>query len=260
MSCRLRCDLSQSTEMKLGLPVFSFIAVFICSVQVKAQYSKEDSIIYQNALTHTLAVYYDRLGDQSPIYNGSLYQGIDYTFQKGFPYFLLEKIGKGSIEYDNVFYPNLSLIYEDYRQNIVVIDQAFQLKLVNEKIRSFTIDDHHFEYMPLDSLNKGLPAVGFYEVLYAGKSKVLKYTTKKIREILSVSEGLRRYMDESNDYYIRSWNSYTIVNTRHEFLNFVSDHKKEVQRFIRKNDLSYKSDQDNTLKKAAAYYDQIANP
>lgn len=260
MSCWLSCDLSQSTEMKLGLPVFSFFAILIYSGQASAQYAKEDSILYQNALSHTLTVYYDRLGDQAPIYNGSLYRGIEYTFEKGSPYFLLGKTGKGSIVYDNINYPNLSMIYEDYRQNLVVIDQAFQLQLVNEKIRSFTIEGHYFEYVLLDSLNKGLPAAGFYEVLYAGKSKVLKFTTKKIRETLSTSEGLRRYMDESSDYYIRSWNSYTLVNNRHEFLNFVSDHKKDVQRFIRKNDLSYKSDTDNTLTKAAAYYDQIANP
>ncbi len=246
--------------MKLGLRAFSFVAILIFSGQASAQYAKEDSLLYQNALAHTLTVYYDRLGDQAPIYNGSLYRGIEFTFQKGSPYFLLEKTGKGSIVYDNINYPNLNIIYEDYRQNLVVIDQAFQLQLVNEKIRSFTINDHHFEYVSLDSLNKGLPVAGFYEVLYSGKSKVLKHTTKKIREILTTSEGLRRYMDESDDYYIRSWNSYTLVNSRHAFLNFVSDHKKEVQKFIRKNDLSYKSDTDNTLAKAAAYYDQIANP
>jgi hypothetical protein len=246
--------------MKFGLPTFSFMTVFICSGQASAQFTKEDSIIYQNAYSHTLAVYYNRLGDQSPLYNGSLYRGIDYTFQKGSPYFLLEKAGYGSVVYDNINYPNLNIIYEDYRQNLVVIDQAFQLQLVTEKVRSFVINNHHFEYVLLDSLNRGLPASGFYEVIYSGKSKVLKYTTKKIREILSVPEGLHRFMDESNDYYIQSRNSYTLVNTKHEFLKFVNKHKKEVQSFIRKNELNYKSDKDNTLTKAAAYYDQIVNP
>jgi hypothetical protein len=245
--------------MKLGLSAFWLLTIVLFSSRTSAQSQQEDSIFYQSALARTTSVYYNQLGDQSPIYNGSLYPDLGYTFQKGTPFFLIEKTGKGSVVYDDILYPNLSIFYEDYRQYLVVIDQAFQLKLVNERISAFTIADHHFVHMYMDSLTKGLPSAGFYEVIYSGKSQVLKHTNKKLREILSVSEGLSRYMDEFDDYYIRSWNTYVLVKSKHEFLNFVGDHKKEVQRFIRKNKLNYRTDKDNTLKLAAAYYDQIAN-
>ncbi|HEY4935935.1 MAG TPA: hypothetical protein VII44_05110 [Puia sp.] len=245
--------------MKFGLPALNLLTVFLFSYPASAQSQQEDSIFYQSALAHTTSLYFDQVGDQSRLFNGSLYQGLDLTFQVGSPFFLTDKATKGTVVYDSIPYPNLSIFYEDYRQYLVVLDQAFQLKLVNERVSSFTIAGHHFIYLFLDSLNKGIPSAGFYEVLYPGRSKLLKLTYKKIRETLSVYDGLKRYMDETDNYYIWRLNSYVPVNTKRELLNFRYDHKKEIQRFIRKNKLDYRNDKDNTLIRVAAYYDQIAN-
>jgi hypothetical protein len=245
--------------MKFGLPALLLLNVLLFTIPASAQSRQEDSIFYQSSLAHTTSLYFDQVGDQSRLFNGSLYPGFDLTFQKGSAYFLTDKATKGSVVYDNIPYPNLSIFYEDYRQYLVVMDQAYQLKLVNERVSSFTLAGHHFFYLFLDSLNRGLPSEGFYEVLYSGKSKLLKHTTKKVREIISVSEGLRRYMDEFDDYYIWRLNSYVPVNSKRELLNIMYDHKKDIQRFIRKSDLDLKNDKDNALAQVAAYFDKIAN-
>jgi len=245
--------------MKFGLPAIYLLIILLFTIPATAQSRQEDSIFYQSALTHSISLYFDQVGDQSRLFNGSLYPGFDLTFQTGSAYFLTDKATKGSIVYDNIPYPNLSIFYEDYRQYLVVMDQAYQLKLVNERVSSFTIAGHHFIYMFLDSLNRGIPSEGFYEVLYTGRSKLLKHTTKKVREIISVSEGLRRYMDETNDYYIWRLNSYVAVSTKRELLDYMYDHKKDVQRFIRKNKLDYRNDKENTLIQVAGYFDKIAN-
>jgi len=245
--------------MKFGLPALYLFTILLFTIPATAQSRQEDSIFYQSALTHTISLYFDQVGDQSRLFNGSLYPGFDLTFQTGSAYFLTDKATKGSVVYDNIPYPNLSIFYEDYRQYLVVMDQAYKLKLVNERVSSFTIAGHHFIYLFLDSLNRGIPSEGFYEVLYTGRSKLLKYTSKKVREIISVSEGLRRYMDETNNYYIWRLNSYVVVNSKRELLNILYDHKKDIQRFIRKNDLDLKNDKDNALAQVAAYIDKIAN-
>ena len=94
--------------------------------------------------------------------------------------------------------------------------------------------------------------------IFISKAEI-KHTTKKVREIISVSEGLRRYMDETNDYYIWRLNSYVPVNSKRELLKIMYDHKKDIQKFIRKNDLDLKDDKDNALTQVAAYFDKIAN-
>jgi hypothetical protein len=246
-------------KMRFGLPAASLLICYLFSNPASAQSQQKDSVFYQSAVANTLSVYFNQLGDQSQIYNGSLYPELDLNFREGSPYFLGQKINAGSVSYDSIFYPNLSLIYDDYRQFVVAIDQSFMLKLINERISSFTIADHHFDRISTDSLTRGISVAGFYEVLYNGRSRLLKHTNKTIREVLSSSEGIIRYMDESNDYYIKRGEAYFHVTSKKELLNFVGDHKKEVQRFIRKNKLNYRRDKDKTLIQVTAYYDQIAN-
>jgi hypothetical protein len=244
--------------MKFGLLSICLLTASLFSNNASAQSQQEDSVFYQTAVGHTISVYFDQLGDQSRLFNGSLYAGIDLTFEKGSPFFISDKASSGSVVYDSIFYPNLAIFYEDYRQILVVVDHAFPLRLVNEKVSAFNIADHHFEYVFSD-LNQGIPKSDFYEVLYNGRSRLLKHTSKKIREVLSSSEGLRRYMDEFDDYYIKGRVSYFKISSKRELFNFAGDHKKEIQRFIRKNKLDLKNDKDNTLSQVAAFYDQIAN-
>jgi hypothetical protein len=246
--------------MKFGLPALFFFIAFLQSDDSSAQLQQEDSNFYQTALAKTLAVYYHQLGDQSQIFNGIIYSGYDHSFQKGSPYFLSDKPLPGSVVYDKVSYPDLMLSFDQFNQVVVMEDQAYRLKLINERISSFEIAGFSFILKYADSANRGIPSKGFYEILYdGGPSQLLKRTTKEQRESLVASVGVLYYMDEFDNYYIRHKNTYFPVNTKSQLLEVMGDHKKEVQRFIRKNKLNYRTDKDNTLKQVAAYYDQLAS-
>lgn len=245
--------------MELRLPGVFILVIFFSRIPVCAQSRVDDSIFYRSAITNTIALYYSQLGDQSPIFNGSLYPPLPYTFREGSPFFLSEKSMLGSVVYDGVLYSDLSLKYEDFRQYLVSIDQAYQLLLINQKIGSFTIAGHHFENVHLDSLHRGISSAGFYEVLYAGPSRVLKRTYKKLNETLTVSEGVLRAMDVTEDYYIKNGNVFGTVNTKSELLTRMKNHRKEVQRYMSKNKLNFRKDKDNTLTLTSAYFDQLAD-
>ncbi len=95
--------------MKSGLPAVILLAILFYSPQASGQSIQEDSILDQIALDHTLAAYYAQLGDQSPIYNGSLYRGYDVTFREGSPYFLGDKATPGgSVVYDSMLFTNVT--------------------------------------------------------------------------------------------------------------------------------------------------------
>jgi hypothetical protein len=246
-------------EMKLGLPVFCLLhVIFFQFSHAAAQSQREDSIFYQLAFNHTVTVYYDQLGDQSRIFNGTKYPDFEYKFQKGSPFFLSENPLPGSVVYDSVYYPDLSVFFDDYRQYLVVVDQFFKLKLINEKVSSFQIGDHHFVRFPI-SKNNGLPYSGYYEVIYSGRSRVLKRIVKNYREQLSIPEGITRILDEQVHYFIKRGEIFEPVNSKRELLNFMNDHRKDVQKFIRKKGLSYHEDMENILIQAASYYDQLDN-
>jgi hypothetical protein len=253
-----RTGLSENgSEMKFGLPVFSLLPViFFQFNHAAAQSQREDSIFYQLAFNNTVTVYYDQLGDQSRIFNGTKYPEFEYKFQNGSPFFLSENPLPGSVVYDSVYYPGLSVLFDDYRQYLVIVDQFFKLKLINEKVSSFQIGDHHFVRFP-ENKNNGLPYAGYYEVIYSGHSQVLKHVVKKYREQLSIPEGVTRILDEQVFYYIKRGEHFEPVNSKRELLKSMEDHRKDVQKYIRKKGLSYHDDLENILIQAASYYDQI---
>jgi hypothetical protein len=244
--------------MKFALPAVFLSVFFFLSGGASAQSQQEDSIFYQAALSHTISVYYSQLGDQSQLYNGSLYPGYDFKFREGSPYFLTDKFTGGSVVYDGILFDSLSLLYDDLKRVLVSKSDGFVLQFVSERISEFTVSGHHFVRLKADSTNQGLSETGFYEILYPGRSRVLKETFKKTREVPSIYEGLLHYVDETTDYFIRTANGYKPANSKGEILQVFKDHKKEVQQYMKKNKLKFRSDKENTLIEVAGYYDQIA--
>jgi|SRR5450432_319210 len=245
--------------MKTGLLAVTLLVFLLHSNSVSAQLHDEDSISYQSALSHTLSVYYNQLGDQSPLYNGSLYTNYKIVFREGSPYFLNDKYQNGSILYDGVLFKDIPLLYDDLRRLIVTKNQAFQLQLINELIGSFTISDHHFIYLSFDSLNKGNLITGFYELLYSGHTQILKLTSKKTKEILEANEGVINLIDTHYTYFIKIGNTYTVVKSKNEVIDLLTKHKKEIQHFIKKNKLKFSDDSENSLIMIAGFYDQLEN-
>lgn len=245
--------------MKKGLWVFLPLTIGLFSHAASAQTKLQDSLIFQTALSNTLAFYYSQLGDQSPLYNGSRFIPTGFEFRTGTPYFLSEQFDSGSVIYDGINFKHLPLLYEDLRQRLVTKIDNYPLQLVNPRIRSFVISGHSFIRLAADSLNPGIPRTGFYELLYPGPSSVLKETFKEIIDLASMEENaIIHFVEESHDYYIKSGNTYQRVKSKSELSEILHPYQKEIRRFMKKNKLNFRKDKENTLIQVAGYYDQIA--
>jgi len=243
--------------MKFRLFSALLVTFFSAIWDVRGQMGSLDSLSYQSAREHTLAVYYNQLKDQSPLLNGSLYAEYEFTFREGSPYFLTEKFTAGSVVYNGVLYNGIPLLYDDLRGLLISKNQVIWLQLINRRVDAFSIANHYFVRFEANSSQNGLPATGYYEVLYAGRSQILKQSFKKIREVLAGNEGVVRFVDETDDYYIKTGNTYQRVKSKSELLDILADHQKELQRMIKKNKLNFRKDKENAMVQSAEYYDQI---
>ena len=106
--------------------------------------------------------------------------------------------------------------------------------------------------------NPGIAVTGFYEILYAGRSEVLKITNKNIQEQASITEGMIHFIESSDLYYMKSGNQYIRIKSKNEMLAVFRGYEKEVQKYLKKNKLNFRKDTNHTLIQAAGYYDQIA--
>lgn len=243
--------------MKFALICVIFLISIFLPVVAKTQSNSDDSSAYQAAVANTISVYFNQIGDQSGLYNGRLYARYNFPFAIGSPYFLSGDFNDGSIIYSGVLYTHIPILFDELRAQVVTRDHGYGLQLVNERISEFSLLGHHIIRVVGDSLNVNSLSTGFYDLLYSGKSEVLSKTRMNMQEKLTNTEILRIIVTHE-DYLIRIGINYQSVNSKRELLDIMSDHKKQIQQFMRKNRLRYRRDTENTLIKTAAFYDQLS--
>jgi hypothetical protein len=238
--------------------VFSLIVLTIVH-PTNAQTAKEDSIFYQAALSNTISIYKKQLGDQSPLYNGSRYSPPGFIFRTGSPYFISDSFDLGSVVYDDILFDSVYLMYEDMRELLVSRNNNYLLQLVNQRVSSFIISGHPFIRLTEESLHPDIPKTGYYEILYQGRSQLLKKTFKTIIEEPSVYENtVIRHIEETENFYVRIGGSYHRVKSKAELLTLMHDHQKQIQKYIKKTKLNFRKNRENLLILTAEYYDQIS--
>jgi len=209
---------------------------------------------YKNAV----AFYNQSLARELHLFNGRENRPYTHKFRTGTPYFLTDNWSKGSIDYDGKLYENVSLMYDVARDEVVYLyfDEMSSIQIEKEKVSAFSVMGHHFIHITPDSLGSMVP--GFYDELYNGKLSLLVRRTKNIQEFLNQS-GEEFEVFSKDHYFIKKRNEYFPVSSKRSFLNNLSDKKKELQQYIRRNKFSFKKDIENAMTKSLAYYDQLIN-
>jgi hypothetical protein len=220
-----------------------------------------------DSLDHTRAAYanvetnfYKAIGSKSRLYDGP-----EYTFYnpaiKGNAYFMDDFSWEpGSVDYDGYQYKNITLLYDMYKDQVVVLVYKSYLtfSLLPDKVKSFDLLDHHFVHIKKDTLNSTSVRSGYYDQLYGGKIQVLARRTKSIQATTTVV-SIENYFLPAVDYYIYKNGNYYSVGSQGSFLDVLKDKKKDLQRFIRSNNIKYRKNREDAMAKIAAYYDHLTD-
>ncbi len=242
--------------------VISFGLLFLFfKPTTNAQITTSDSIFYQKAINNTITQYHIATGHQARIYNGSRYNGYPFLFAKGHPFFDSEKFVAGSIVYDNVFYPNLLIKFNEHEGTVILKDEANSIQLVTERIEQFTIGSNKFNKILKDSSNTAfIQEAGFYNLIYGGKTLVLKQEQKIIDEDISeASIGIQRNVKSINYFFIKKSGSYFLINKKKKLIEVFAENKKEINAFIKNEKLDFNADRQTTITKVVEYYDKFLN-
>jgi len=125
---------------------------------------------------------------------------------------------------------------------------------VKQKVTSFDFLDHHFINIDADSLaNNTIIRSGFYDELYKGKLQVLAKRSKNIQN----SGNSESYFNLQTEYYIRKNNIYYSISGKGSLLAVLKDRKKDLQQYIRTNEIKYNKDPEEAMVKIASYYDHL---
>lgn len=234
------------------------IAAAVFTGPAAAQAADPDTLFYHKAIENAVTLFRKSAGDQSGLFNGSQYAGYLFEFRdSGHPYFL-KQVTPGTIVYDNQFYPQVKLLYDELAEEIVFEDSTHRIQLLKQRVAGFTIGASSFVNIVKDSLSSAIVSTGFYQVLYGGRVVVLKKEIKRIREEMRYAdEGVLRFIDAKQYYYIRKGGVYYSISSKKALLSVFKDRKKELQQYIKSSRLNFKKDRDDMLAKLGAYYDQL---
>ena len=193
---------------------------------------------------------------EARLYNGPLYAGYDHHAQ-GHPFFRSNSTLPGSLTYGDVLYPQVPLYYDLEKDVVVIPDRrnSVQIRLLSEKLSSFTVDGHTFIRLLPDSMAKDAPTPGFYELLYKGRIIALARYKKQVQTLGRPEENQTRYQQYDSWYLERDGKYYSIRNQR----DLISVLGKNLKDYLKKNNIAFKKNPAEALTKAAVFYSQPSN-
>jgi hypothetical protein len=213
-----------------------------------------DSSSRQNA-SKILDVYYQSLGEQSPLYNGSQYIEYPFIIQDGHPFFGSQGFVNATIRFDGMTFDEVPTLYDIVRDQVVILDyhKYYKIILLADKIERFELDGHTFVRLQQDSLNE--IKTGFYEQLYQGNATLFAKREKKISQQYSNME-INNVVYTHSYYYIKKGDAFYPVTSKKSLLNSLKPKQKEVQQYLKKNNIKFKKAPEKAALMAVEYYDQ----
>lgn len=193
--------------------------------------------------------------------NATIYSGKERTiypsYYKGTPYLISPDPAVGTLCYDNVVYPNVRLQLDLYRGELQIASPEGYHFLILQPDRLNYADflSHRLIYYYPDGL-KGCPAEGYYILLHQGTTPVLEKNTCLLQEEV---HGLERrvYFQQSVRYYILKDEVYYTVKSKSSLLNVFRTHKKELNRFIKQQNLNFKRETEKTIIAVTEEYERL---
>lgn len=236
-----------------------FLFCFMLLVSYKktiAQSAQADSLSGSSALTNAVTLFHNSTGEHSAIYNGVRHEGYRFDI-KGQAYFDSNQWQNGSLYYEGILYQDIPMLYDEVKDQVVVkyFETNSAVNLVSERISGFTLAGHSFKYLSPDN---GLTSPGFYDVLYHGNLSLLMKRAKYIDERVN-QLAIDRTFTTNYNYFLMKGGSYYLIKNMKSIFKVLEDKEKEIRQFIKANSLDFKADEEFTLTRIAAYYDQLSN-
>ena len=194
------------------------------------------------------------------LYNGPEYADYirKYHTLTGHPFFLKPEMMPGTANYNDREFGSVRLQYDLVRDQVVLSQPGnpLMLRLIDEKVRAFSVDGHRFVRLVADSA--GIIRTGYYELLADGPVQVLAKRTKTMYEHLnkpyvdvSFVEASRLYMQKAGRYYA--------VRSKGTVLRLFADRSAEMQQYLKAHRLRFdKTARESTVAELTRYYNELA--
>ncbi len=238
------------------LPSFLFsICLFLCP-GLFAQHLP-DMQNDQVPLDSLRAIYLDRIGESSPLYNGVQYIR-DGRIASGFPFFGSDSLQKGSVTLIGFTHPDIALYYDLVGDDLIAenFGQNGLFRIPKATVTRFRLGETRFIHLQSDSTKTTVIKDGYYEVVSAGTMELFIRWQKS----LETRPGYENPAYKTYSYFfLRKGNEYFTLDGKKTLLRILNDQADAVNKFIRAEDLNFKKDPKSGYTKTLQYYAGLKN-
>ena len=204
------------------------------------------------AADSTINLYFTSVGETSGLYNGRVFYW--YPLMKGHAFYPSVDWQKGSVLYDGTWYHHLSIMYDIYRDEIVLkYPNSLPIRLFSERIQEFRLDDQKFARLQPDKDN--VLKNTFYQVLTEGVVAVFASRQTRIEENI-VDNTLERSFITVDQYYVLKNGRFYLVINKKQLLSLLRDKRQSISQHLRKQKLKYKKEKERTIVEIVKFYNQ----
>ena len=225
--------------------------MILCWQQLTAQ----DSLSWQVTERYA-ADYMDVASRYAALFSGNRQQPLGFSTQNH-QYFKEEDYTIGRLSYGGIIYPNISLRWDLYRDEIVMLSPTnYNIALIHENFDFAEMYGYHIFYLRQDGL-AGCPSAGNYIRLYSGENLLLLEKSTNVLQIKNESYRTYYYFSLSTNFYLQKDGTYYKIKNCRTLLKTLGTHRKELKHFIRANKFRYRRNAEKTVLQVVKEYDKL---
>lgn len=199
--------------------------------------------------------YYQFPGVQPTLYNGPQHYGYPPSIE-GTAYFPNGDWQIGTVQYDNLTYENVTIMYDAFSDNVIVRHiYGISFTPFRDKIDRFSIGNHVF--VRINKTDENNLETGFYEQVLTGPIDLLIRRKKTIKNEI-VDGSVDNEFIEKYAYYLRKGNTYKRITGTQTLLDAAAEKRKEINEFIRNQPARFKKEPERVITETIRYYNQLS--
>lgn len=239
----------------MSRPLFLLTGLIALFQATNAQDAVADSTFTRAAYNNAVTTWHKYNDKQSRLYNGFLHIGYSNKIE-GVAYYPDNIWKKGTLIYDGVSFPDVSMLYDVYKDELIILHfHRLLLTLHSEKVKEFTWGDNHFIRVQRDSSKNITLNTGFYQQLHKGKLTLLAKRVKILEE--TITDVLEQKFILKNFYYINRDNTWYAVKSYRDLQGVTKERAREIRQHLKKNKVKIRKDRERALILAVQYFDAI---
>ena len=207
----------------------------------QAPLPRADSVLLASSVRAVAQRYQAAAPGETHLLNGAEFVEHLKAYLQGSPYFPSYDLQISEVAYDGFTFTGVPLRYDCQADQVLFFpaSRAVVLRLVPQKLASFTAGGHQFVRIETDSVANPQVRAGFYDLLAEGPARLLARRTKRISERPTSTRLAGEYY-EIVHYFVQQGATYTEVTRLRDVTRLFPTRRVALQRFARTRQLSFR--------------------